>query len=190
MHISLPLQSELVVVDQRGLSQSNVVPKSQRGSLFPLAPSGGSPWVIRGDFARGNLLGDPVSLGLSQHLDSLSGDPAERMWGMISLSSKGLFSSPRDSFGGQLNLSGALIVTAGVSGGTWDSLPLGVLCKLCTGQNLTLCFRLRCLRLCFRWILCLFWVGSLIHRRQILGVVESFQRLDGAGSTMRVVFDK
>ena len=57
----------------------------------------------------------------------------------------------------------------------------GVLCKLCTGQNLTLCFRLRCLRLCFRWILCLFWVGSLIHRRQILGVVESFQRLDGAG---------
>ena len=100
---------------------------------------------------------------------------------MISLSSKGLFSSPRDSFGGQLNLSGALIVTAGVSGGVWDSLPLGVLCKLCTGQNLTLCFRLRCLRLCFRWILCLFWVGSLIHRRQILGVVESFQRLDGVG---------
>ena len=39
----------------------------------------------------------------------------------------------------------------------------GVLCKLCTGQNLTLCFRLRCLRLCFRWILCLFCSG-LVRR--------------------------
>ena len=61
-------------------------------------------------------LGDPVSLSLSQHLDFLSGDPAERVWGMISLFSKGSFSSPRDSFGGRLNLNGVLIVTAGVSG--------------------------------------------------------------------------
>ena len=70
-------------------------------------------------------MGDPISLSLSRHLDSLLGDPADRMWGMISFSSKGLFSSPRDSFGGQLNFSGALIVTAGVSGGIWNSLLLG-----------------------------------------------------------------
>ena len=117
----------MVAVDRGGLSQSNVVPKSHRGSLFSLGQSGGSPWVIRwwGVFARGDSLGDPVSLSLSQHLDSLSGYPGERMWGMISLSSKGSFSSPRDSYGGQFKLSGALIVTAGVSAGIWDSLPLG-----------------------------------------------------------------
>ena len=73
----------------------------------------------------------PVSLSLPQHLDSLSGDPAERMWGMISLSSKGLFSSPTDSFGGQLNLSGALIVTAGVSGGNMGQLASGGCCVNC-----------------------------------------------------------
>ena len=88
-------------------------------------PSRGSPCVIRGVFARGDSLGDPVSLSLSQHLDSLSGDPAETMWGMISLSSKGLFSSPRDSFAGQLNLSWALVITAGVSGGNMGQLASG-----------------------------------------------------------------
>ena len=51
----------------------------------------------------------------------------------------------------------------------------GALCKLCTSQNLTLCFRLRCLRLCCRRTFCLFWVRSLIHRRQILGVVGGFR---------------
>ena len=78
-----------------------------------------------GVFAISDLLGNPVSISLSQHLDSLSGDPAERVWGMISLSSKGLFSSPGDSFGGQLNLSGALIVSAGVSGGNMGQFASG-----------------------------------------------------------------
>ena len=82
-------------------------------------------------FARGDSLGDPVLLGLSQHLDYLSGDPAERMWGMRSLSSKGLFSSPRDSFGGQLNLSGALIVTADVSGANMGQFASGGCCVNC-----------------------------------------------------------
>ena len=103
-----PLQSELVVVDRGGLSESNVVPKSHRGMLFSLGPSGGVRGLSGGVFARG----DPVSLSLSQHLN-WSGDSAERMWGMISLSSKVSFSSPRDSFGGRLNLSEALILTAG-----------------------------------------------------------------------------
>ena len=84
-----------------------------------------------GVFARGDSLGDPVSLNLSQHLDSLSGDSAERMWGIITLSSKGLFSSPRDSFGGQLNLSGALIVTASVSGGNVGQFASGGCCVNC-----------------------------------------------------------
>ena len=124
-----PLQSELVVVDRGGLSQSNVVPKSHRGTLFSLGPSGGGGEPVGypegGFFARGDSLEDPVSLSLSQHLDSLSGDPPERMWGMISLSSEGLFSSPGDSFGGQLNLSGALIVTAGVFGGNMGQFASG-----------------------------------------------------------------
>ena len=84
-----------------------------------------------GVFARGYSLGDPVSIKLSQHLDSLSGDPAERIWSMISLSSKGLFSSPRDSFSGQLNLSGALIVTACVYGGNMGQFASGGRCVNC-----------------------------------------------------------
>ena len=54
----------------------------------------------------------------------------------------------------------------------WSALRI-----LCSCQNLTLCFRLRCLRLCCRWICrrLFFWVGSLNRRRQIVGVVGSFK---------------
>ena len=38
----------------------------------------------------------------------LSGDPVEKMWGMIPLSTKGSFASMGDSFVGQLSLSGVL----------------------------------------------------------------------------------
>ena len=48
-----------------------------------------------------------------------------------SLSSKGLFPSPRVSFGGQLNLSGASIVTAGVSGGNMEQFASGGCCVNC-----------------------------------------------------------
>ena len=106
-------------------------PHVSQGVAFLSETVWGSPWVIRGVFARGDSLCDPFSLSLSQHLDSLSGDPAERMWGMISLSNKGLFSSLRDSFDGQLNLSGALIVTAGVSGGNMRQFASGVCCVNC-----------------------------------------------------------
>ena len=39
-------------------------PQVSQGSLFPLGSSAGSPWVIRGVFARGDSLGNPVSLSL------------------------------------------------------------------------------------------------------------------------------
>ena len=46
---------------------------SPLGSLWDRL--GGVRGLSGGVFARGDSLGDPVSLSLSQHLDSLSGDP-------------------------------------------------------------------------------------------------------------------
>ena len=59
LYMPLPLQSELVIVDCGGLSESNVVPKSHRESLFSLEPSGE---VCASD---DSLSGEPVSLSLS-----------------------------------------------------------------------------------------------------------------------------
>ena len=110
--------------------------------------------------------------------------PMSHRWSLFSLGPSevvrggGSFASLKESFGGQLGqlyLSGLLIVTVCLQGS---------MCILGNSQNLTLCFRLLWFQLCCRWILCLFsWVGSLIRRKAIIGVVGSFQRLDGAGST-------
>ena len=90
--LSLSLQSELVVVDRGGMSESNKVPSL---AVFTfISETGGVRGLSREVCARVDSLSrDAVSLRLSQQLDSL--------W---------------VSFGGQFYLSGVLIVTSCVSG--------------------------------------------------------------------------
>ena len=70
LYISLPLRSELVVVDRGGLSESKLPPSLEGGGFSLWDGLGGVRGLSEGDFARGDSLSnDPVSLSLSQQLE-------------------------------------------------------------------------------------------------------------------------